>query len=145
AVLALGEDSAPAQSRLEALEAQLLEQPAIVGDREAPFGVMVVKELGRRAAPGTPRPAIRPGGRFAHVLDSFAAIDVWCIWPSFVRPLACGSVPDIPSLPLFLESRDRLGVVRTGASNGDVRTDQVEGSCHVAVEALVDHPLDEAN
>src|SRR5690606_7297889 len=108
-VLALGEDGAPAQPRLETLEAQLLEQPAIVGDRESPFGVMVVKELGRRAAPGTPRPAIRPGDRFAHVLDSFAAIDVWCIWPSFVRPLACGSVPDIPSLPLFLESRDRLG------------------------------------
>src|SRR5690606_26063793 len=107
AVLALGADGAPAQPRLETLEAQLLEQPAIVGDRESPFGVMVVKELGRRAAPGTPRPAIRPGDRFAHVLDSFAAIDVWCIWPSFVRPLACGSVPDIPSLPLFLESRDR--------------------------------------
>ena len=47
-VLALGEDGPPAQARLEALQAELLEQTAVVADRKAPFGVVVGEELRSR-------------------------------------------------------------------------------------------------
>ncbi len=39
--LALAQDREPAQARLEALEADLLEQAAVVGDRESPLAVVV--------------------------------------------------------------------------------------------------------
>jgi hypothetical protein len=40
-VLAFAEDGEPAQSRLETFEAELLEQAIVVGDRAAPFEVVV--------------------------------------------------------------------------------------------------------
>lgn len=48
-VLALGEDRAPAQPGLEALQAQLLEQAPVVGDGKDPLAVVVGEEL-----PGAP-------------------------------------------------------------------------------------------
>ena len=41
-VVALAEDRDPAQARLKAFEADLLEQPPVVGDRPAPFVIVVV-------------------------------------------------------------------------------------------------------
>src|SRR6185503_8654932 len=79
-VLALGEDRPPAQTGLETLEAELLEQPAVVADREAPFGVVIVQELGRRAAPAAARLAIGTGDRCAHGSNragSSAARQAW--------------------------------------------------------------------
>lgn len=46
-VLALAQDRQPRQAGLEALEADLLEQPDIVGDRTAPFAVVVDGVVGR--------------------------------------------------------------------------------------------------
>jgi hypothetical protein len=65
-VLALGEDSAPAQARLEALKAQFLEQPYVVHDGETPFAVMIVEKFGRGCAPTAARAAVRPGHSRAH-------------------------------------------------------------------------------
>ena len=53
--IALGEDRAPAQSRLKALEAQLLEQPAIIGNGIAPFAI-VVSGVERVVIAGPPAP-----------------------------------------------------------------------------------------
>jgi hypothetical protein len=66
-ILALGKDGSPAQARLEALEAKLLEQAPVVGHREAPFGVVVGEVLGRRRAPLAARPAIGTDECRAHV------------------------------------------------------------------------------
>ncbi len=55
---ALGKDGAPAESGLETLQVQFLEQATIVGDREAPFGVVIAKEFRRRRAPAAARPAV---------------------------------------------------------------------------------------
>src|SRR5215472_9376513 len=65
-VLPLDQDGAPAQPGLEALQAQLLEQAAIVADREAPLGVVIGQELRRGAAPGAARLAVRSGHRRCH-------------------------------------------------------------------------------
>src|SRR5262245_34103161 len=41
--LALGQDGAPAEPGLKPLEAQLLEQPLVITDRETPLGVVVLE------------------------------------------------------------------------------------------------------
>ena len=69
-ILALGEDGAPAQARLEALEAQLLEQAPVVVDREAPFGVVIAEKLRRGAAPAASRLAVRADDRRTHVFKA---------------------------------------------------------------------------
>src|SRR5690606_19439517 len=58
-ILALGKDGSPAQTRLEGLQADFLEQAAIIVDRKAPFRVVVIEELGSRRAPAAARLAIR--------------------------------------------------------------------------------------
>jgi hypothetical protein len=58
-VLPLGQDRAPAQTGLEALQAELLEQPAVVVDGKPPLGVVVAEELGRGAGPTAARPSVR--------------------------------------------------------------------------------------
>ena len=50
-VVALPQDRQPGEARLEPLEHELLEQAAVVVDREAPLGVVVGLVLGRRRAP----------------------------------------------------------------------------------------------
>jgi hypothetical protein len=60
-ILALGEDRAPAQPRLEAFEAQLLEQAAVVLDREAPLIVVIRQVLRRGQAPSASQLAIGSG------------------------------------------------------------------------------------
>lgn len=65
-VVALGEDGAPAQAGLEALQAQLFEQAPVVIYRKTPFGVVVGEELGRGAAPAAARLAVGAGNRLAH-------------------------------------------------------------------------------
>ena len=50
-VLALGEDGAPAQSRLKTLKAQLLEQAMVITDRETPFGIVIIEKLRCGIAP----------------------------------------------------------------------------------------------
>src|SRR4051794_16354790 len=57
-VVALGEDGPPAQARLEPFEAQLFEQPTIVGYREAPLRVVIRREFRRGAAPEAARLAV---------------------------------------------------------------------------------------
>jgi hypothetical protein len=66
--LPLAQDRQPGEPGLEALEAELLEQPAVVVDREAPFGVVVRPVLLGRVAPAAPddpvvscRQAVRQG------------------------------------------------------------------------------------
>ncbi|MET3758526.1 hypothetical protein ABID08_005908 [Rhizobium binae] len=57
-VLALGKDSSPAQARLKAFEAEFFEKAKIVGDRKAPFGVMVMKKLWCGRAPAATQPSV---------------------------------------------------------------------------------------
>ena len=57
-VLTLAEDRQPRQARLEPFEAELLEQPVVVGDAETPLGVVVRDVLGRRRAPPAPQLAV---------------------------------------------------------------------------------------
>jgi hypothetical protein len=47
----LAQDRQPGEAGLEAFEAELLEQPPVVGDGEAPLGVVVGAVLRRRVAP----------------------------------------------------------------------------------------------
>ena len=49
--LSLAQDREPGEAGLEAFEAELLEQPPVVGDGEAPLGVVVGAVLRRRVAP----------------------------------------------------------------------------------------------
>jgi hypothetical protein len=49
--LAFAEDRQPREPGLKAFQTELLEQPAVVRDREAPFGVVIGAVLGRRIAP----------------------------------------------------------------------------------------------
>src|SRR5690606_16585766 len=65
-VVALGQDRAPAQPRLERFQAQLLEQAPVVADREAPLPVVVGEELRRRRAPAAAGPTIGSGNRCTH-------------------------------------------------------------------------------
>ena len=50
-VLALVQDGQPAQTRLKTFEADFFKQPALVGDGEAPFGVVVPAVVGGGFAP----------------------------------------------------------------------------------------------
>jgi hypothetical protein len=59
--LALAQDRQPRQARLEAFEAQLLEQPAVVPDRKAPLAVVIVDVLGCGDAPEAARLAVGTG------------------------------------------------------------------------------------
>src|SRR5690606_35827373 len=61
-VLALPEDRQPAQAGLEALEAELFEQPVVVGDGSSPFLVMVARVDFLALAPGA---TMRFGGGHA--------------------------------------------------------------------------------
>jgi hypothetical protein len=65
-VLALREDSAPAQSGLKSLQTQFLEQATIVTDREAPFGVVIGEKRRCAGAPAASWLAVRPRYRLAH-------------------------------------------------------------------------------
>src|SRR5690606_37753747 len=60
-VLAFLEYGSPAEPRLKAFHTQFFEQPAIIGDRKAPFRVVIPKILRRAEAPGTAGLAVRPG------------------------------------------------------------------------------------
>src|SRR5580704_1291447 len=69
--VALAQDRQPRQARLKALEAQLLEQPHVVGNREAPLCVVIGEVLGSRARPPAARDRVRArqqavDGRLAH-------------------------------------------------------------------------------
>src|SRR5262249_41285780 len=66
-ILALSEDGAPAQARLEPFEAELLEQAKVVLDRKAPLGVMIMRKLGRRSGPAAARLSVRSDDR-AHCM-----------------------------------------------------------------------------
>ncbi len=57
-VLPFGENGAPAQSGLEPFEAELLEQPPVVGHRAAPFPVVIGLVEGVADAPGTAAAAV---------------------------------------------------------------------------------------
>ena len=63
-ILALPQDRQPGQAGLEAFEADLLEQPTVVGDRPAPFAVVIGGIVRRAAVPEAARlpssPTIRP-------------------------------------------------------------------------------------
>ena len=52
-VFALAQDGQPRQAGLEALEAQLFEQAMIVGNAEAPFGVVIGEVVRGRGSPAT--------------------------------------------------------------------------------------------
>lgn len=57
-VLALAQDRDPCETGLETLEADLLEQAHIVGDRTRPFAVVVVDVQRIVAGPPAPRSAV---------------------------------------------------------------------------------------
>ena len=50
-ILALAQYGQPGQARLEPFEADLLEQPLVVGDRPTPFVVVVVQVVRQIAVP----------------------------------------------------------------------------------------------
>jgi hypothetical protein len=60
--LTLAKDREPRQSGLEAFEAELLEEPAVVRDRIAPLSVVVGPVLGRRVAPEAADDAVVAAG-----------------------------------------------------------------------------------
>jgi hypothetical protein len=64
--LPLIEDGAPAQPGLKPLQAQFLEQAAVVTDRKAPFVVVIVGQLRHVAAPEAARLAVGAGDRGGH-------------------------------------------------------------------------------
>jgi hypothetical protein len=68
-VRALGHDRAPAQSGLEAFQAQFLEQATIVADRVAPFRIVVAEKFRRGSGPAASQPAIAAQDRGAHVVS----------------------------------------------------------------------------
>src|SRR5690606_9296510 len=72
---ALVQDGAPAQARLEAFQAQLLEQVAVVADRPAPLKVVVVPVALRMVHPGAARQAVLEIGAHGHAASS--AINVY--------------------------------------------------------------------
>ena len=58
-ILALAQDRQPRQAGLEAFEADLLEQAVVVGDRPAPFMVVIVQIVRQVAVPEAARRAVR--------------------------------------------------------------------------------------
>src|SRR5690606_39035903 len=68
--VALVQDGAPAQARLEAFQAQLLEQVAVVADRPAPLKVVVVPVALRMVHPGAARQAVLEIGAHGHAASS---------------------------------------------------------------------------
>src|SRR5262245_22318307 len=67
-ILALGQDGAPAQPGLKALEAQFLEQAPVIIDREAPLGVVIGQEVRGGTAPSAAQLPVRPRYGRAHML-----------------------------------------------------------------------------
>src|SRR5262249_17481091 len=59
-VVALAEDREPAQSALEPLQRDLLEEPSIVTDRPAPLGVVIGDVIAIGPAPAAPDAAVGP-------------------------------------------------------------------------------------
>ena len=57
-VLALAQDGQPAQARLEAFEAELLEQAHVIADRPPPLVVVVVRVVGQVLLPGAAQHAV---------------------------------------------------------------------------------------
>ena len=57
-ILALAQDRQPGEAGLKALEAELLEQAAVVGDRPAPFVVVIGRDSRHGRAPPAARPAV---------------------------------------------------------------------------------------
>ena len=69
-VLALPQDGQPAQAGLESFQRDLLEERAIVTNREPPFGIVVLDVVVAAAAPGAAAAAVR---RFPQAVgDGFA-------------------------------------------------------------------------
>ena len=93
-ILALAEDREPGQAGLEALEADLLEQPEVVGDRPAPFAVVIVADIraGRRCQ--------------AQRLPAVCADDQPVILVAFLPLLACDNFASRSHQPIV--SRVRL-------------------------------------
>ena len=59
-ILALPQNRQPRQAGLEALEADLLEETHVVGDRTTPFAVVVGHVVLGAGVPGATLPAVRP-------------------------------------------------------------------------------------
>ena len=60
-ILALAQDGQPGQAGLKTFEADLFEQPAVVGDRPAPFMVVVVQIVRQIAVPEAARDTVGAG------------------------------------------------------------------------------------
>ncbi|ESX04844.1 hypothetical protein X769_13120 [Mesorhizobium sp. LSJC268A00] len=67
-ILALAQNGQPGQAGLKAFEADLFEQPAVVGDRPAPFMVVVVQIVRQIAVPEAARDPVGAGKQSGVVL-----------------------------------------------------------------------------
>src|SRR5262245_41812423 len=76
-VLPLAQDGAPAQSGLETLQTQFLEQAMIIFDRKAPLGVVIGEKIRRRGGPAAPFLAVGTNDR-AHRSGVFAR-QIWTL------------------------------------------------------------------
>src|SRR5690606_17165371 len=115
-ILALGEDGAPAQARLEAFETQFLEQAAVVRDRKAPFGVVIVEELRCGGAPAAARLAVRTRCGRAH---SSLPLGRPAAQPSrnFSRASACaGAISRISDVTSFSATNGSSSTRRSSAA-----------------------------
>src|SRR5262249_50847147 len=92
--LALAQDRQPRQPGLEALQAELLEQPRVVGDGEAPFAVVVRAVLPSGLRPPASRQAILTGEQT--VLGHCAAPDYRVALSPATRRQPASSAADPP-------------------------------------------------
>jgi hypothetical protein len=60
-ILPLAQNGQPRQARLKAFQADLFEQPAVVGHRPAPFMIVVVQIVGQIAVPEAARDTVGAG------------------------------------------------------------------------------------
>ena len=74
-ILALAQDGQPRQAGLETFEADLLEQPDVVGDRAAPLMVVIMAVEFVLARPGAAQRAVQPGDQPGVLL--FPSIRSW--------------------------------------------------------------------
>jgi hypothetical protein len=99
-VLALSQDREPGQTRLEALEAELLEDVAVVRRRSAPFLVVVGPVERVVAVPQAAHQAVRPGDQ--PIFARFPAHDAtlprgWCAGKGSLRAYELGPIGQLPS------------------------------------------------
>jgi hypothetical protein len=87
-VVALAQDREPRQARLEPFQAQLLEQPGVVGDLPAPLVVVVVRVQRIVAAPPAASSAVETGAQVRIHRLSLAA---GCAMPGGEVHRACGA------------------------------------------------------